>query len=81
MSDADVSNVNLSNMLAERENCSIMLASDGLFEVIDNEEAGREVLRLREEGQTASEVAKRQCRKAVEKGSPDNVSVIVLYLD
>lgn len=81
MSGAGISIVNLSNMLAERELCSIVLASDGLFAVIDNEEAGRDVLKWREEGQLAGEVAKRLCRKAVDKGSPDNVSVVVLYLD
>lgn len=81
VSDPEISVVNLSEILAEREFGSIIMASDGLFEVIDNEEAGRVVIKWREAGQSADEVAKQLCRKAVEKGSPDNVSVVVLYLD
>ena len=81
VSDPDISTVDLSEMLTERELCSVVMASDGLFEVVDNEEAGRDVCRWREEGQSADEVAKQLCRKAVEKGSSDNVSVVVLYLD
>jgi len=80
VSDPDISTVNLSEMLAERELCSIVLASDGLFEVIDNEQAGRYVIQWREAGLSADEVAKQLCRKAVDLGTPDNVSVVVLYL-
>ncbi|KAL7539257.1 hypothetical protein ACHAXR_010751 [Thalassiosira sp. AJA248-18] len=80
VSDPDISMVNLSEMLAERELCSVALASDGLFEVIDNEQAGRYVIEWREAGLSADEVAQKMCRKAVELGSPDNVSVVVLYL-
>lgn len=80
VSDPDISMVNLSEMLAERELSSIVLASDGLFEVIDNEETGRYVIKWREDGLNADEVAQKLCRKAVELGSPDNVSVVVLYL-
>ena len=80
VSTPDVSMVNLSEMLAERELCSVLLASDGLFEVIDNEQAGRDVIKWREAGLKAEEVAQKMCRKAVELGSPDNVSVIVMYL-
>ena len=80
VSDPDLSTVNLSEMLAERELCSIVLCTDGLFEVIDNEQAGRDVIQWRDDGLNADEVATKLCRKAVELGSPDNVSVVVLYL-
>lgn len=82
VSDPDISIVNLKEMLAEREfGCVLILATDGLFEVIDNEEAGRDVLKWREAGLSAEEVAKRLCLEAVDKGSPDNVSAVILYLD
>ena len=80
VSDPDISMIDLSEMIAERELCSILLASDGLFEVIDNEQAGRYVIQSREAGLNADEVAKQLCQKAVELGSPDNVSVVILYL-
>ena len=80
VSDPDLSTVNLSEMLAERELCSIVLCTDGLFEVIDNEQAGRDVIQWRDDGLNANEVATKLCKKAVELGSPDNVSVVVLYL-
>ena len=82
VSDPDISIVNLKEMLAEREfGCVLILATDGLFEVIDNEEAGRDVLKWREAGLSAEAVAKRLCLEAVDKGSPDNVSAVILYLD
>mmetsp|Transcript_21889 Transcript_21889/g.62792 ORF Transcript_21889/g.62792 Transcript_21889/m.62792 type:complete len:982 (+) Transcript_21889:123-3068(+) len=81
VSDPDISTVDLSDMLAERELGCIILATDGLFEVIDNEEAGRDAIKWREKGKPADEVAKQLCLKAVDKGSPDNVSCVVLYLD
>ncbi len=80
MSDPDISTVNLTEMLAERELCSVISASDGLFEVIDNEQAGRYVTKWREAGLNADEVAKKLCSEAVGLGAPDNVSVVVLYL-
>ena len=81
VSDPDISTIDLSEMLAERELGCIILATDGLFEVIDNEEAGRDAIKWREAGQPADEVAMQLCLKAVDKGSPDNVSCVVLYLD
>ena len=81
VSDPDISTIDLSEMLAERELGCIILATDGLFEVIDNEEAGRDAIKWREAGQPADEVAKQLCLKAVDKGSPDNVSCVVPYLD
>ncbi len=81
VSDPDVFAVNLSEMLAEREQACIILASDGLFEVIDNEECGRFVVKCRERGEEASFAAKQLTKLAIDKGSPDNVSVVVIYMD
>ena len=73
--------VDLSEFLAERELGAVIQASDGLFDVIDNEEFGRRVVEAREKGHPAEEVAKSICQMAIEKGSPDNVSVVIIYLD
>jgi serine/threonine protein phosphatase PrpC len=81
VSDADISAVNLTDMLAEREHASVVIASDGLFEVIDNEECGRYVIKCRAEGLEASLAAKQLTKLAIDKGSPDNVSVVVVYID
>mmetsp|Transcript_15226 Transcript_15226/g.21633 ORF Transcript_15226/g.21633 Transcript_15226/m.21633 type:complete len:114 (-) Transcript_15226:42-383(-) len=81
VSDPDVSAVNITKMLAEREQACIIIATDGLFEVIDNEECGRFVVKCRERGEEASFAAKQLTKLAIDKGSPDNVSVIVVYMD
>ncbi len=81
VSDPDVSAVNLTEMFAEREQACIIIASDGLFEVIDNEECGRYAVKCREEGLEASLTAKQLTKLAIEKGSPDNVSCVVVYID
>ena len=81
VSDPDVYAVNLTDMIAEREQASIIIATDGLFEVIDNEECCRYVVKCREEGLEASMAAKQLTKMAIDKGSPDNVSVVVVYID
>jgi serine/threonine protein phosphatase PrpC len=58
----------------------LIVASDGLFEVMDNEEVGRDVTQFRAEGNSAGDAAKKLCSLAVEKGTSDNVSVVVVYL-
>lgn len=60
----------------------ILTASDGLWEVIDSAEAAIVLQRLRyQQGVSAGDAAKYLCGIAVEKGSSDNVSCVVLYLD
>lgn len=81
VSDPDISAVNLTDMLAAREQACIIIASDGLFEVIDNEECGRYVIKCREEGLEASLAAKQLTKLAIDKGSPDNVSIVVIYIN
>mmetsp|Transcript_13229 Transcript_13229/g.27192 ORF Transcript_13229/g.27192 Transcript_13229/m.27192 type:complete len:1069 (-) Transcript_13229:124-3330(-) len=81
VSDPDVTTLNLSNMLADRQNCALVLACDGIFEVMSNEEVGREVVRMRQAGYAPGELAKNLCGQAMKKGSYDNISVIVIYLD
>lgn len=51
-----VTTLNLANMLADRQHCALVLACDGLFEVMSNEEVGKEVIRMREAGYAPGEV-------------------------
>ncbi|KAL7532864.1 hypothetical protein ACHAXR_008256 [Thalassiosira sp. AJA248-18] len=83
VSDPDVSILNLASLLADRQQntCALVLACDGLFEVMSNEEVGREVVRMRSEGYKAGDIAKNLCGKALKKGSYDNLSVVIVYLD
>ena len=81
VSDPDVTTLNLANSLADREHCAIVLACDGLFEVMSNEEVGGEVVRMKQEGYKAGDIAKNLCGQALKKGSYDNLSVVVVYLD
>ncbi len=81
MSDADVTTLKLSQILQDRQHCALVLSCDGLFEVMSNEEVGREVVRMRKEGYQAAEIAKNLCGQALKKGSYDNISTIVVYLD
>lgn len=81
VSDPDVTTLNLSQILRDRQNCALVLSCDGLFEVMSNEEVGREVVRMRKEGYKADAVSKNLCGQALKKGSYDNISTIVVYLD
>jgi serine/threonine protein phosphatase PrpC len=58
-------------------------ATDGLFEVMDTAQVGQIVHQLRTgpKKMTAADAAKTLCSMAVERGSSDNVSVVILYLD
>jgi serine/threonine protein phosphatase PrpC len=56
-------------------------ATDGLFEVMDTAQVGQIVHQLRTtQKMTAADAAKTLCSMAVERGSSDNVSVVILYL-
>lgn len=81
VSDPDVTTICLNKMSTEREFPSLVIASDGLFEVLDNEQVGQFVLKLRMNGESASDVAKALCAEAVQKGSSDNISAVLVYLD
>lgn len=59
----------------------VLIASDGLWEVSGNEEVAKDVTRMRRDGMDASDAAKQLCSKAVQSGSTDNVSVVLIYLE
>lgn len=83
VSDPDVTTLSLSSSLADRtqDSCALVLACDGVFEVMSNEEVGREVVRMRYEGYKPGDIAKNLCGQALKKGSYDNLSVVVVFLD
>lgn len=58
-----------------------LIASDGLWEVIDTEEVCLILTNLRGMGKGAGDAAKTICSMAIERGSSDNVSVVILYLE
>jgi protein phosphatase 2C len=61
---------------------SVVVATDGLWEVIDSEEAGKIITHVRyNQGMSAGDAAKTLCSMALEKGSKDNVSVVVVYFE
>jgi serine/threonine protein phosphatase PrpC len=61
---------------------SVVIATDGLWEVIDSEEAGKIITHVRyNQGMSAGDAAKTLCSMALGKGSKDNVSVVVVYFE
>lgn len=66
--------------LPTASNGILVVATDGLFEVMGNEEVGRDVVQFRREGDSAGDAAKKLAAIAIEKGTSDNVSVVVIYL-
>jgi protein phosphatase PTC1 len=76
-----VSTPDMSRIRAE-PGMGVVVATDGLWEVIDSEEVGRIVTQLRfKQDMSAGDAARKLCRLALERGSKDNVSVVVLYLE
>jgi serine/threonine protein phosphatase PrpC len=60
---------------------TLILASDGLWEVIDSQQVSSILYKLRyDQKETASDAAKILTSLALEKGSADNVSVVVMYV-
>jgi serine/threonine protein phosphatase PrpC len=61
---------------------TVAVASDGLWEVMDSTHVANIAHRLRfEQGMSAGDAAKTLCSMALERGSTDNVSVVILYLE
>jgi serine/threonine protein phosphatase PrpC len=79
VSTPDMFQIDLRQVLKEKGNVSLILASDGLFEWIGNEELSREVVQLRDAGYSAKDAAKSIVGQALKKGTSDNISVVVIY--
>lgn len=81
VSEADISTVSLGALTEQRNNSMMIIASDGLFEVLDNELVGREALKMRREGLSAKDTAKQLCALALNKNTSDNVSAVVVFFE
>ena len=58
----------------------VVLACDGVWDVIDNDEAAQMVLASLTAGVSADEAAREVVSRAVAMGSSDNVTCMVLHL-
>jgi serine/threonine protein phosphatase PrpC len=58
----------------------VVLASDGLWDVMSSEQVAAYVSEALDKGGSESEIATRLAHSAVEAGSDDNVSVVILML-
>ncbi len=81
ISESDLSTIDLLDFSTARTSGVIIQASDGLFEVLDNEEVARDAVAMRKEGLSAQECAKRLCQIGLKKNTSDNVSVVVVFLE
>ncbi len=79
VSTPDMLQVQMRQVLEERENVSLVLSSDGLFEWIGNEELSKALIQLREAGYSSKDAAKSIVSQALLKGASDNISVVVIY--
>lgn len=74
VSDADISEVSV-------DAGEILLsATDGLWEVMDSKEVAFDLHKMRKEGMSARHAARSIVSMALNKGSSDNVSAVVVYL-
>lgn len=75
ISDADI------KVLPAEAGTTIIIATDGLWEICGTEEVAKyvETMRYKLE-KSAADISKFLCSRAIEKGSTDNVSVVVLFL-
>lgn len=80
-SEADLTRISLSKMMSERTDGMMIIASDGIFEVLDTELVAKEALKMRKDGLAAKDTAKYICGLALDNNTSDNVSVVVVYFD
>eukprot|EP00980_Cylindrotheca_fusiformis_P007760 scaffold1648_cov115-Cylindrotheca_fusiformis.AAC.15 len=58
----------------------LLSATDGVWEVMDSKEVASDLYKMRKAGVPARQAARSICLKALNKGSSDNVSAVVVYL-
>jgi serine/threonine protein phosphatase PrpC len=88
VSTPDISTIPLLSLPAQQNTGStnntyiLVLATDGFWEVIDSEEATKLIVQINKQQSkmSASEIAKYLCTLAIQKGSSDNVSVIIVFI-
>jgi serine/threonine protein phosphatase PrpC len=67
--------------LSARQGEILVSASDGLWDVMDSSEVAIDLQKMRQrEGLAARDAARALCSMAIEKGSSDNVSAVVVFL-
>lgn len=69
------------SVLQSKPKMSIVVATDGIFEVMDSEEVSHFASEMRASGRSAADAAKSLCSMAIRKGSEDNVSAVMVYLE
>lgn len=70
------------NVMQAESRTTLLVATDGLWEVMDTEQVAKILTKLRfRERLSAGDAAKSLCSVAIEKGSLDNVSAVVVYLE
>ena len=77
-SEADVTDLTSSELSSSQT--VLLLASDGLWEVIDTAEVGQILRGLQTQSSTAADAAQTLTSLALQKGSADNVSVLTIFL-
>lgn len=75
VSDADLT------LVTAQAGMTIVVATDGVWDVMDTAEVQQKVIKWRTSNKCASDIARALCSLAYEKGSSDNVSVVVLCLE
>lgn len=56
----------------------VILACDGVWDVLSNKAAVSLVRKAVRQGQTAEQAAESLCKRALKQGSMDNISVVVI---
>lgn len=80
ISDADMTTLNLSLMVPDgTKKGAIAIGSDGLFDVMSNQEVAQQVMKMMKSGTQADDAAKELYHIALRKGSTDNISIILIY--
>lgn len=59
---------------------TLLSATDGLWEVMDSEEVSMDLKQMRAKGMSATDAARSICSMALQKGTTDNVSAVVVFL-
>jgi serine/threonine protein phosphatase PrpC len=75
ISDANVT------VVAVQTGMTVVVATDGVWDVMDTAEVQQKVTKWRMINKSASDIARALCSLAYEKGSSDNMSVVVLCLE
>ena len=81
MADLVIPNPEFKRYQLSAEDAFMILASDGLWDVMTGQDAVEEIQRLLASGKTARGCAEELCRLALKLGSSDNVTIIVVIFD